>query len=83
MMQPTPAPTSPPSSPKSPEKELEAEDAHTYPAPPNNRGSAPFHVLVALFVKLQNEKKPDRRRRMLVAWFNVGTIERFDLTCLN
>ena len=71
MMQPTPAPTSPPSSPKPHEEEPKAEDPYTYPAPPDNRGSAPFHVLVALFVKLQNEKKPDRRRRMLAAWFNV------------
>jgi DNA ligase-4 len=70
MMQPTPAPTSAPGSPK-----LSTEEETTvYPAPPLNHGSAPFHVLVALFDKLQNERKPERRRKMLDAWFNVGVI---------
>ncbi|KAI0741954.1 ATP dependent DNA ligase domain-containing protein [Daedaleopsis nitida] len=63
-MQPTPAPSSPPASPPA------AEDATTYPAPPKNKGSAPFHVLAALFERLQTERKPDKRRKLLASWFN-------------
>ena len=66
-MQPTPAPSSPPASPK----EVAAEETVVYPAPPLNHGSAPFHVLVGLFDKLQVERKPERRKKMLNAWFNV------------
>jgi DNA ligase 4 len=47
------------------------EETTVYPAPPLNHGSAPFHVLVGLFDKLQGERKPERRRKMLDAWFNV------------
>ncbi|KAG6335727.1 hypothetical protein ID866_3351, partial [Astraeus odoratus] len=65
-MQPTPAPTSPPRSPK-PSGNGEST---AYPAPPQNKGSAPFSVLVGLFEKLSNERKPDRRRRMISFWFN-------------
>ncbi|KAL4066025.1 ATP dependent DNA ligase domain-containing protein [Scleroderma citrinum] len=57
-MQPTPAPSLPPA------------DGTEYPAPPQNRGSAPFSVLAGLFEKLSTERKPDRRRRMLTVWFN-------------
>ncbi|TFY55748.1 hypothetical protein EVJ58_g8058 [Rhodofomes roseus] len=68
-MLPTPAPSSPPSSPKL--EAVTAEDHElVYPAPPKNRGSAPFHVLAALFDKLQNERKPEKRRKLLDSWFN-------------
>ncbi|TFK86975.1 DNA ligase 4 [Polyporus arcularius HHB13444] len=66
-MQPTPAPSSPPASPPA----VAAEDHPiSYPAPPQNKGSAPFHVLVALFERLQNERKPDKRRKLLASWFS-------------
>ena len=69
MMQPTPAPTSAPSSPRrGAEPVLETP---TYPHPPENIGSPPFGVLVGLFQKLQNERKPNRRRRLIDAWFTV------------
>ncbi|KZT65040.1 DNA ligase 4 [Daedalea quercina L-15889] len=68
-MLPTPAPSSPPSSPRL--AAIAAEDhAIVYPAPPKNRGSAPFHVLAALFDKLQTERKPEKRRKLLDSWFN-------------
>ncbi|RPD64440.1 DNA ligase 4 [Lentinus tigrinus ALCF2SS1-7] len=66
-MQPTPAPSSPPASPPA----VAAEDHPvSYPEPPQNRGSAPFHVLAALFDRLQNERKPDKRRKLLASWFS-------------
>ncbi|KAF9244662.1 ATP dependent DNA ligase domain-containing protein [Melanogaster broomeanus] len=65
MMQPTPAPSSRPGSPKQ-----NTEEEMVYPAPPQNRGSAPFSVLAGLFDKLSAERKPERRRRLLDAWFN-------------
>jgi hypothetical protein len=34
-------------------------------------GSAPFSILVGLFEKLQTERKQDRRKKMIDAWFNV------------
>ncbi|KAL1941177.1 hypothetical protein VTO73DRAFT_7389 [Trametes versicolor] len=76
-MQPTPAPSSPPASQlQVPASQLlppavAAEDHPIeYPAPPQNKGSAPFQVLVALFEKLQNERKPEKRRRLIASWFN-------------
>jgi len=69
MMQPTPAPSSAPNSPR---HQVEPEDdSATYPTPPLNVGSAPFQVLVGLFDKLQNERKQERRRKLINAWFNV------------
>ncbi|EED80930.1 predicted protein [Postia placenta Mad-698-R] len=69
-MLPTPAPTSPPSSPR-PEVTAAAEDHPiVYPPPPPTRGSAPFQVLAALFDKLQGERRPEKRRRLLDSWFN-------------
>ncbi|KAF8551211.1 ATP-dependent DNA ligase [Imleria badia] len=62
-MQPTPAPSSPPRSPGPVSEET------VYPAPPQNNGSAPFSVLAGLFTKLSTERKPERRRRLLNAWF--------------
>jgi len=69
MMQPTPAPSSAPNSP-SRQAEPVLENP-TYPHPPENIGSAPFSVLVGLFQKLQNERKQDRRRKWIDAWFTV------------
>ncbi|KDQ61444.1 hypothetical protein JAAARDRAFT_30880 [Jaapia argillacea MUCL 33604] len=65
MQQPTPAPSSAPGSP-----EPQHAEEVVYSAPPQNVGSAPFHILVGLFEKLQNERKPERRRKLLDAWFN-------------
>lgn len=67
MMQPTPAPTSAPNSPGPKHEEL----TQSIPTPPQNIGSAPFGILVALFEKLQTERKQDRRKKMIDAWFNV------------
>ena len=68
MMQPTPAP----SVPNSPSRKVEPVlENPTYPHPPENIGSAPFGVLVGLFHKLQNERKQDRRRKWIDAWFTV------------
>lgn len=44
-------------------------DEDTYPEPPRNFGSAPFSVLAELFDKLQDERKHEKRRRMLDTWF--------------
>ncbi|KAF9219810.1 ATP-dependent DNA ligase [Gyrodon lividus] len=65
MMQPTPAPSSPPGS-----LGKNKEEETVYPAPPQNRGSAPFSVLTGLFDRLSTERKPERRRRLLDVWFN-------------
>ena len=65
MMQPTPAPSSPPRSPPA------QEDHSTINPPPQNVGNVPFSVLVGLFLKLQTEKKPERRRQYLNSWFTV------------
>lgn len=60
-----------PPSPPPEEITTSAEDHPVeYPAPPQNNGSAPFYVLSALFDRLQNERKPDKRRRLLATWFN-------------
>ncbi|KAI0366989.1 DNA ligase 4 [Pilatotrama ljubarskyi] len=69
-MQPTPAPSSPPSSQLLPPAVAAEGHPIDYPAPPKNKGSAPFHVLVALFEKLQSERKPEKRRKLLASWFN-------------
>ncbi|TCD60360.1 DNA ligase (ATP) [Steccherinum ochraceum] len=41
-----------------------------FPVPPQNHGSVPFYVLSALFDKLQMERKPEKRRKLLDTWFN-------------
>ncbi|KAH9852184.1 DNA ligase 4 [Lenzites betulinus] len=70
-MQPTPAPSPPPTSTQLLPPAVAAEDHPIeYPTPPQNKGSAPFRVLVALFEKLQSERKPDKRRKLIQAWFN-------------
>ncbi|KAF5383569.1 hypothetical protein D9615_003519 [Tricholomella constricta] len=69
MMQPTPAPSSAPNSPKL--QPLGQNEEPSYPAPPQNMGSAPFGILVGLFEKLQNERKHDRRKKLIDAWFNA------------
>jgi DNA ligase-4 len=68
MMQPTPAASTPPGSPQRDRFESHNE-AEGYPAPPRNIGTAPFSILVALFEKLQAERKHDRRRKLLETWF--------------
>ncbi|KAI0629298.1 DNA ligase 4 [Trametes polyzona] len=68
-MQPTPAPSSPPSSQLPPAVAAEGHPLE-YPAPPKNKGSAPFYVLVALFEKLQSERKPEKRRKLIASWFD-------------
>ncbi|KAJ7155502.1 DNA ligase IV [Mycena crocata] len=64
-MQATPAPSSAPNSPGPQE-----DEPIKYPTPPENIGSAPFGILVALFDKLQNERKQDRRKKLMTTWFN-------------
>ncbi|KAI0051030.1 DNA ligase IV [Auriscalpium vulgare] len=64
-MQPTPAPTSA----GSPAPSLQPAE-ESYPEAPRNRGSAPFSVLSGLFDKLQAERKQEKRRRLLTAWFD-------------
>lgn len=72
-MLPTPAPTTPPRSspplPSSQLPELQYPD-DSYPEAPQNRGTTPFSVLSGLFDKLQNERKPDKRRKLMSAWFD-------------
>ncbi|EIN09548.1 ATP-dependent DNA ligase [Punctularia strigosozonata HHB-11173 SS5] len=68
-MLPTPAPSSPPRSPRQVPASTQ-QDGTSYPAPPPSVGSAPFYVLIQLFEKLQNERKPERRKRLLDGWFN-------------
>jgi hypothetical protein len=45
-----------------------------YPAPPQNKGSVPFHVLSLLFDRLSTERKHDKRRKLLEGWFHVCPI---------
>ncbi|EPQ56491.1 DNA ligase 4 [Gloeophyllum trabeum ATCC 11539] len=68
MQQPTPAPSSPPLSPAPDTTESKAEEKEKPPV--ENVGSTPFSVLTALFEKLQNERKPEKRRKMLDSWFD-------------
>ncbi|EKM49973.1 uncharacterized protein PHACADRAFT_178599 [Phanerochaete carnosa HHB-10118-sp] len=75
MQQATPAPSyhrpSPPPGASTVHSTATADDHPVeYPVPPQNDGSAPFYVLSALFDRLQNERKPDKRRRLLATWFN-------------
>lgn len=61
-----------------------AESQHSYPTsiravpteidtnfPPENKETAPFSVLSSLFDRLQGERKPEKRHRLLNSWFNV------------
>ncbi|KAJ6591668.1 DNA ligase IV [Mycena vulgaris] len=64
-MQATPAPSSAPNSPGP-----QQDEPTKYPTPPQNMGSAPFGILVALFEKLQTERKQDRRKKLMRHWFN-------------
>ena len=80
-MLPTPAPTtpgnsSPPQRFRVPETEvpdLNPSD-NAYPEAPQNRDTAPFSVLSGLFDKIQNERKPEKRRKFLSAWFDVRLV---------
>lgn len=71
-MLPTPAPTTPRSSPPLPSSQLPEPHypGDNYPEAPQNRGTAPFSILSGLFDKLQNERKPDKRRKYLSDWFD-------------
>lgn len=78
MQQATPAPTEGGSSPRAqPRQENVNADVTVpeddYPEPPKNVDSAPFYVLSTLFDKLQNERKPEKRRKLVDSWFNVCT----------
>ncbi|KIY67314.1 DNA ligase 4 [Cylindrobasidium torrendii FP15055 ss-10] len=64
-MQATPAPSSPPRSP-SPSN---ATVSKVLPNPPPNTGTAPFSILTGLFEKLQNERKRDKKEKLINAWF--------------
>ncbi|KAI0821590.1 DNA ligase 4 [Irpex lacteus] len=86
MQQPTPAPSeyrsSPPPTENETQPEVAAAEDHPieYPSPPQNIGSAPFYVLSSLFDKLQSERKPEKRRKLLDSWFNHWREEKgFDL----
>ncbi|KAI9440740.1 ATP dependent DNA ligase domain-containing protein [Lactarius indigo] len=71
-MLPTPAPTTPGRSPPPPSSQL-PEVQYTddsYPEAPQNRGTTPFSVLSGLFDKLQNERKPEKRRKFMSSWFD-------------
>lgn len=77
-MLPTPAPTTPGNSPGLPSSQLLKTDVpnlnladNAYPEAPQNHGTAPFSVLSGLFDKLQNERKPEKRRKHLGSWFDV------------
>ncbi|KAJ3711055.1 ATP dependent DNA ligase domain-containing protein [Lentinula raphanica] len=63
-MQPTPSPSIPSRSPP--------PDESSYPpAPRNDKGpSPPFSALVGLFERLQTERKQEKRKKLLHAWFN-------------
>lgn len=74
-MLPTPAPTSPGTTSANLPEERSQPQVVSYPDPPRNVGSAPFFVLSALFDKLQNERKPEKRRKLLDTWFNVCVSE--------
>ncbi|KAG6886218.1 DNA ligase (ATP) [Termitomyces sp. T159_Od127] len=77
-MQPTPAPSSAPNSPRS--QTAQGEDEEQPKPPPQNMGSAPFGVLVGLFEKLSNERKHERKKKLIDAWFNHWRDEKgFDL----
>ena len=77
-MLPTPAPTTPGNSPRLqraqvPETEvpnLNLSDS-AYPEAPQNHGTAPFSALSGLFDKIQNERKPEKRKKFMSAWFDV------------
>jgi DNA ligase-4 len=71
-MLPTPVPTSPAETPE-PMQVVGAGEI-VYPAPPQNAGAAPFSVLAMLFDRLANERKPEKRRKLLDGWFNVGKV---------
>lgn len=42
------------------------------PPPPNHGRDPPFSVLTRLFERVQQERKFDRRRRMIETWFKVS-----------
>ncbi|KAJ7504480.1 DNA ligase IV [Mycena galericulata] len=63
-MQATPAPSSAPGSPRP------GDEPTKYPTPPQNMGSAPFGILVALFQRLSNERRQDKRKALMSNWFN-------------
>ena len=78
-MLPTPALTTPRNSPPLSSSQLpQAQYPEDYPEAPQNHGTAPFAVLSGLFDKLQNERKPDKRKKFMSAWFDVRFVLSFD-----
>ncbi|KAF8273171.1 ATP dependent DNA ligase domain-containing protein [Lactarius quietus] len=70
-MLPTPALTTPRNSPPLSSTQLpQSQHPDDYPEAPQNHGTAPFSVLSGLFDKLQNERKPDKRKKFMSAWFD-------------
>lgn len=59
-----------------PIREASAEVDVNFPPPPQNKETAPFSVLSSLFDKLQGERKPEKRQRLLNSWFNVHSLSR-------
>jgi DNA ligase-4 len=81
-MLPTPAPTTPRNSPPVSTSQLpQSQNPDDYPEAPQNRGTAPFSVLSGLFDKLQNERKPDKRKKFMSAWFDVRLMLSFGRSC--
>ena len=54
-----------------PARATTAETGDNFPPPPENKETAPFSVLSSLFDRLQGERKPEKRYRLLNSWFNV------------
>ena len=69
-MQATPAPTSPVRPPQAESSQAAALNS-SMPEPPQNYGTAPFSILTGLLEKLQNERKRDRKEKLINAWFTV------------
>ena len=54
-----------------PVRAVSTETDSNFPPPPENKETTPFSVLSSLFDRLQGERKPEKRYRLLNSWFNV------------